>query len=121
VGVEVLKDINPLGKGQSPSIRGVTLPILGLSAFLDHRWNPKFTSAMGWSMINIENSNGQAPNAFHQGHYALGNVAYYPVPNVMIGAEFQWGRRSNFTDGFTSSDYRIQFAFKYNFSKQFKF
>lgn len=121
VGIEILKQVNPLGNGQTQSVRGVTLPILGLSAFLDHRWNAKFTSAMGWSMINVENSNGQSPDAFRQGHYALGNVAYYPVPNVMIGAEFQWGRRANFLDGFTSSDYRIQFAFKYNFSKQFKF
>lgn len=102
------------------AIRGKTLPILGLSAFLDHRWNKSFTSALGWSMIDIDNSNGQAPNAFRQGHYALGNLAWYPVDNVMIGGEFQWGRRANFLDGFTSSDYRIQFAFKYNFSKMFK-
>ena len=115
VGVEIIPQVNP---STNPSIRGVTLPILGLSAFLDHRWNDRFTSAMGWSMINIENSNGQSANAFKRGHYALGNLAYYPVENVMIGGEFQWGRRENFLDGFTSNDYRIQFAFKYNFSKK---
>lgn len=101
-------------------ITGVTLPILGLSAYLDHRWNKKFTTAAGWSMINIENSNGQAANAFRQGHYALANLAWYPVDNVMIGGELQYGRRSNFLDGFSSEDYRIQFAFKYNFSRTLK-
>ena len=34
----------------------------------------------------------------------------------MTGAEFQYGKRRNFTDGFSSDDYRIQFSFKYNFS-----
>lgn len=120
VGIEVLGGVDTLGKGGGLPIRGVTLPILGFSAFLDHRWNKKFTSAIGWSMINIENSNGQAPDAFRRGNYALGNLAWYPVDNVMIGGEFQWGRRDNFLDGFSSNDYRIQFAFKYNFSKVFK-
>jgi len=30
--------------------------------------------------------------------------------------EFHWGERENFSDGFTSEDYRIQFSFKYDFS-----
>ena len=44
-----------------------------------------------------------------------------PVKNVTIGGEFQWGRRNNFLDGFHADDFRIQFGFKYNFSKVFKF
>ena len=40
------------------------------------------------------------PNAFKAGQYALGNLLYTPVPNVMVGGEFQWGRRENFSDGF---------------------
>ena len=31
------------------------------------------------------------------------------------------GRRENFLDGFHSDDFRIQFSFKYNFSKKFAF
>jgi hypothetical protein len=34
----------------------------------------------------------------------------------MMGGELQWGRRTNFMDGFSSDDLRIQFSFKYNFS-----
>jgi hypothetical protein len=102
-------------------VKGVALPVLGIVAFLDHNWNKKFSSAVGYSMLNIENSDAQAPDAFRRGHYALGNLLYYPVNNVTIGGEFQWGRRENFTDGFSSNDYRIQFSFKYNFSKVFKF
>lgn len=102
-------------------IKGVALPVLGFSTFLDHNWSKRFSSALGYSMINIENSEGQAPNAYHRGHYGLGNLLFYPYDNVMVGGEFLWGRRENFGDGFASNDYRLQFAFKYNFSKTFSF
>jgi len=102
-------------------VEGVTLPVFGTSLFLDHTWSKKFTSSVGYSMLNIENSNGQAPNAFHRGHYGLGNLLYTPLPNVTLGGEFQWGRRENFLDGFGVNDFRIQFSFKYNFSKVIKF
>lgn len=97
-------------------ILGEVLPITGLVLFLDHTWNDKFTSSVGYSGVFIDNTDGQAPSAFKNGHYALGNVLYYPAPNVMMGGEFQWIRRENFSDGFSADDYRIQITFKYNFS-----
>ena len=41
---------------------------------------------------------------------------HYPAKNVMVGGEYQWGRRENFSDGFSSDGSKIQFSFKYNFS-----
>lgn len=102
-------------------IKGIALPVLGMSSFLDHTWNKQFSSAIGYSLINIENSDGQAADAYHRGHYALANVLFYPYENVMVGGEFQWGQRQNSGDGFASNDYRIQFSFKYNFAKTFGF
>ena len=95
---------------------GEALPIVGITAFVDHTWNDRFTSALGYSRQDIDNSDAQAPNAFKSGQYALGNVLYTPAPNVMVGGELQWGRRENFSDGFHSDDLRVQFSFKYNFS-----
>jgi hypothetical protein len=97
-------------------IKGVPLPITGVVAFLDHSWNSQWTSSIGYSGQFIDNSEGQAPNAFRNGHYAVGNLLYSPVPNMMFGGEFQWGRRENFSDGFKSDGVKIQFSFKYNFS-----
>ncbi len=97
-------------------ILGEALPLQGLVLFLDHTWNDKWSSSVGYSRLDIDNSNGQDANAFHIGQYALGNLLFYPAENVMVGGEFQWGRRENFSDGFTSDDYRVQFSFKYNFS-----
>jgi hypothetical protein len=97
-------------------IVGEALPIVGVVAFLDHSWNEKFSSAVGYSSTDIDNTDGQAPSAYKTGRYALGNLLYYPVPNVMMGGEFQWGRRENFSDGFHSDGIKVQFSFKYNFS-----
>jgi len=98
-------------------VKGVPLPVLGVVSFLDHNWNKKFSTAAGYSLVNIWNTNGQLADSFHQGHYALANLLYYPVKNVMVGGEFQFGRRVNYLDGFNTNDYRVQVSFKYNFSK----
>jgi hypothetical protein len=97
-------------------VLGELLPVLGLMAFYDRTWSEKFTSSAGYSRERISMSNAQKPSDFRLGQYALGNVLYYPVENVMVGSEFQWGRRDNNSDGFRADDYRIQFSFKYSFS-----
>jgi DcaP outer membrane protein len=102
-------------------IKGVALPMLGLVSFLDHNWSERFSSSIGYSMLNIENSDGEKASDFHQGHYALTNLLYHPVPSVTIGSEFQFGRRVNFKDGFNVNDYRLQFSFKYDWKKVFEF
>jgi hypothetical protein len=117
--VDVGIELNP-GDPRRP-IKGVALPMWSLVAFLDHNWNKRFSTAAGYSFMDIDNSNGQNANAYHRGHYALANLLFYPVDNVMLGGELQWGRRENFLDGFKSDDFRIQFSFKYNFSKKFSF
>jgi outer membrane DcaP-like protein len=96
-------------------IRGEALPIIGTVVFLDHTWNQRFTTTVGYSRTDTDNTDGQAPDAYRTGQYALGNLLYTPVPNVMMGGEFQWGRRENF-DGFHSDGLKVQFSFKYNFS-----
>ena len=113
VGIE-----NNPGNPVAP-IKGVALPVTGVVAFLDHTWNTKFTSSIGYSMVDIDNTAQQAPDAFSKAQYALGNLLYTPTPGVTVGAEFQWGNRDNFADGFTSDIRKIQFSFKYAFSKTY--
>ena len=71
-------------------------------------------SATRWSTSTTRT--GRRPTPSSTGHYALANILFYPVKNVMMGPELQWGERENFSDGFTSDDFRIQFSAKYNFS-----
>jgi hypothetical protein len=102
------------GNTVSP-VTGKAIPIVGISAFVDHSWNKSTTTAVGYSMQDNGNTDGQAATAFDIGHYALGNVLYSPAPNAMIGGELQWGRRVN-ADGFHSNGLKLQFSFKYNFA-----
>ena len=96
-------------------ILGKALPALGLTAFLDLNWSQKFTSTIGYSRVDIDTTNGQAATAFKSGQYALTNLLYYPVKNVMLGPEFQWGYRDN-KHGWHVPDYRVQFSARYNFN-----
>jgi len=106
------------GNARTP-ITGKALPGFGASTYLDHYWNPRVTTAIGWSMVNITNSDLQTPFAYHNGQYASVNLLWTPVTNVLMGGEFQYGRRLNNSDGFSFDDYRLQFSFKYSFSQHF--
>jgi hypothetical protein len=99
----------------------VALPLFSLVAFDDHTWSSRFSTSLGYSMLNITNSNGQAPSDFHRGQYALANLLFRPVPRVMMGGEFQFGRRVNVSNGYDYDDYRMQFSFRYDWSKNFEF
>jgi hypothetical protein len=100
-------------------IIGVALPMLGLVGFFDIAWNEKMSTAIGYSMLDIMNSDGQAPDAFSKGQYAAANLMFYPVQNAMVGVELQYGDRANFEDGWTSDIFKVQFTAKYNFSQSF--
>lgn len=110
-------------------VKGVALPLLGVVAFLEHNWSDKFATAIGYSMLSIENTESQNYDAFKMGNYAIGNIIYYPVTDVMMVAEVQYGNRQNFKDSPTPNpDYlkttdilKVQFSFKYNFSHKMFF
>ena len=57
----------PIPRARAVPIKGVALPVLGVVAFLDHTWNEHFTSSVGYSLVDIQNSNAQLPSDFHQG------------------------------------------------------
>lgn len=102
----------------SAPLRGKALPVLGMTTFLDHTWSDRWSSSVGYSRLDIDNSDGQMPDAFRRGQYALGNLLHYPARNVMVGGEVQWARRTNFGDGFAVNDIRVQVSFKFSFSQQ---
>jgi len=91
-----------------------TVPLLGVSAYYDHYWNRKWSTSIGWSMIDVDTRDGQGPSEFEKGQIAQVNLLHYPADHVLLGTEFIWGEREDI-DGDTGSDYRIQFSLKVDF------
>jgi len=111
-------DVAPVLNLDDPArpVKGRPLPVMGIVAFLDHQLTERWSSSIGYSRVDVDNTNAQTPDSFKTAQYALANLLYNPRPNVTIGGEFQWGRRENFYDGFRSDGYKLQFSFRYNFS-----
>jgi DcaP outer membrane protein len=110
VGVEI-DDSEPGG------VRGVALPLVSALAFVDLAWSELMTSSLGWGGVFIDNSDGQAPEAFHVGHYALVNLLFTPIDHLLLGPELQYARRENNEDGFNANEFRVQFSAKFDYSK----
>jgi type II secretory pathway pseudopilin PulG len=94
--------------------RAEAVPLLGISAYYDHYWNEQWSTSIGWSMNDLDNSAGQSGSEFAKGQIAQINLLHTPRENVMLGTEFIWGERQD-VDGAKGDDYRIQFSLKVGF------
>jgi len=92
-----------------------TVEIVGIVAYYDHYWNDKWSSSIGWSMTDLDTTDGQADTEFKKGQMATINLLHYPTDHVMLGVEANWGERED-VDGEDADDYRIQFSIKVDWS-----
>jgi len=103
----------------SKPIEGQTLPVTGITAWVDHNWNPTWWTSLGYSTVSIENTATAAgTTSYKAGQYAMLTIGTTPVKNTMAAVELQWGQREG-EDGFKADCMKIQFSFKYNFSTTF--
>ena len=98
-------------------ISAEAVPLLGVSAYVDLQWSPQFTSSVGYSFTEVDNTNFQDPTAFHKGEYASANLLYQPDPHFLGGLELLWGQRTD-NDGAQGDDIRLQSTFKFTFSSK---
>jgi len=109
--------VNPLIAPGPSTIRAKAVPLLGVVAYYDHYWNGQWSSSIGYSFTQVDNTNLQDPDAFHKGEYASVNLLYTPAKNIMFGGEILWGKRTDH-DGASGDDWRFQFSVKYSFGTQ---
>lgn len=103
------------GPGLALGLEPEAVPLLGIIAYVDHRWSKTLTSALGYSMTRVENTNFQTGAAYHKGEYASGNVLWKPMRNLLVGGEVMYGKRTD-NNGASGDDIRTQQTFKASFS-----
>jgi hypothetical protein len=108
-------DLAADGTLANPEAKAV--PLQGYTAYVDHNWSPKVSTALGYSRTQVTNTSLQDPSAFHIGEYASVNVIYAPTSKVFFGAEGLWGQRTD-NGGAIGDDRRIQFSAHYAFSSK---
>jgi hypothetical protein len=108
-------DLAPGGTLADPHAEAV--PLLGVVAYYDHYWSNAWSSSIGYSFTQVDNTSLQDPGAFHKGEYASLNLLYTPAKNILIGGELLWGKRTD-NDGRSGDDWRFQFSVKYSFGAQ---
>jgi hypothetical protein len=110
-------DLAPSADFDAGSVTGLeaeAVPLLGVVAYYDHYWSERWSSSIGYSFTEVDNTNFQDPTSFQKGEYASGNLLYYPLDNLMVGGELLWGKRTN-NDDASDDVVRFQFTVKYNF------
>jgi hypothetical protein len=104
-----------LAAGGTPTDpHAVAIPLLGVSVYYDHYWDSSWSTSLGYSFTQIDNTTLQAGDAFHKGEYASINLLWSPAPNLLIGGEGLWGQRTDH-DKNAGQDLRFQFSVKYSF------
>jgi hypothetical protein len=101
-----------LAPGQG--LRAETVPSLGWLAYYNHWWSDQWSSTIGFSQHQQNNTDGQLGTAFRRGSYGNLNLLYYPAKNVLTGLEFVWGELEQ-KSGASATDYRLQFSTKVTF------
>ena len=111
-------DLAPQLESPAPDLRvsAEVVPLTGVVAYYDHYWSDRWSSSIGYSYTEVDNTNFQDPGAFQRGDYASVNLLTYPGENLMMGVELMWGEREDNNDA-TGDDTRIQFSVKYSFAK----
>ena len=108
-------DLAPGGTFLDPEAQAV--PLKGFLLYYDRYWSDRWSSSIGYSITQVDNTSLQGPATYHSGQYASVNLLYTPTPNFLIGGEVIWGERED-KDGRTGDDIRFQFSVKYSFSRQ---
>ncbi len=108
-------DVAPQTTSNAPGLEAVAVPLLGVIAYIDHRWSKELTTAFGYSFSKVDNTDFQSGSAYRKGEYASANLLWEPSPGFLIGGEVLYGKLTD-NSGATGDDIRTQLTFKANFS-----
>ena len=90
------------------------IPVTAAYVYYNKQWNKKWSSAIGYSYLTVDNLVTQKDLALKNSSYASSNLIWYPTTQVKAGIEVLYGDvQSN--AGSEADNYRLQMsvAFKY--------
>jgi hypothetical protein len=90
------------------------LPYWSAMFGLTHKWSDQWRSTATYGYVNIDNTSGQAPTAYHVTHYASLNLIYQMRKHLSIGLEGLYGFKEA-QSGLDSGDvWRLQLGMVYS-------
>jgi hypothetical protein len=105
---------SPLDAAFSSSGKLEPLPFYSGMFGLTHRWSDQFRSTVSYGYVNVDNTSGQSPTAYHVTHYASINLIYQLRKHLSIGLEGLYGLKEA-QNGVDSGDvFRIQLGMVYS-------
>jgi hypothetical protein len=88
------------------------LPYLGVMFGYTHHWTDNWRSTVSYGYVNLDNAASQAPDAYHETHYASANVIYKLTRRLSIGLEGLYGHKE-VKSGADGDVWRIQAGLVY--------
>ena len=77
-------------------------------------WADGWSTSLGYSEVEQDNTAYQEDDAFHRGRYGYANLIRHPRDRIHYGLEFLYGNLEE-RDGLQGEDYRIQLSMKFEF------
>ncbi|MFT3822690.1 MAG: hypothetical protein QM731_02175 [Chitinophagaceae bacterium] len=91
-----------------------TVDLLSTWLFLDHYWNTKYSTTLGWGYLQTNGNADMGASAFRHSHYGCVDMTYYFTDFFKIAAEVLYGQRQN-VDKASANDVRLQFSTFFKF------
>ena len=113
-------DTAPLGLDAAPiSVTNLSLralPLFATYGSYQHYWTPAVRSNATAGFVQVQNTDFQPTNTYHDSTYSSANIIWNPVGSLDFGAEFIYGWVKE-KSGAHASDPRFQVTARYTFVK----
>ena len=89
------------------------LPYFSAMLGLTHRWSDKWRSTVSYGYVNVDNEESQDGKAYHETHYASGNIIWQMYKRLSVGLEGLYGLRRTYDDS-EGDVFRVQVGLLYS-------
>jgi len=78
-----------------------------------HRWSDEWRSTVSYGYVNLDNGDSQSSSAYHETHYASGNLIWQLRKRLSVGLEGLYGKKK-VNDGREGDVFRVQLGLLYS-------